>query len=186
MSRFSNRNTPLCLPACLSVYAIALPASLGSIDTTAHLHRPLPHLVFAYFSSIFRLYAELQKCKAKMDKQNAKQKWRKETAISFVWLRFLTHSLPSLSFSLSLSTDHFLFSLYLFLFFFLFFKFFSAAVAAAAVSQLCFLFAVWCVFPFLPFLFLLSFFFHFLLFIHFAILFLHSSSYVAHTHTHTR
>lgn len=158
-------------------------ASAASI-LRQHLH-PFPPCSLIRSSSVFVFLVRLQKCKAKTDKQNAKQKWRKETAISFVWVRFLTvppplPMTPIRLLTLSLFRPFPFQSLFLFSFFFL--EFSSAAVAVAvavtAVSQLCFLFAVWCVslsaFP-RSFLF-------FALLIHFVILFLHSSSYVAHTH----
>lgn len=165
MQRFWNRNTPLCLSDCSANQFGQLPtgflsASIGCVHPPHRyygsicIHSPCSLI---RLSSVFVFLVRLQKCKAKTDKQNAKQKWRKETAISFVWLRFLTMPPPYPSpphfvtpirlLTLSLSSDHFLFRLYLFLFSFFFLEFSSAAVAIAvtAVSQLCFLFAVWCV-----------------------------------------
>lgn len=104
MLRFSNRNTPLCLSVRLfwqPVWAAAngvsqrqhwVCASAASI-LRQHLHPSPPPLLFSPSLSPFSVFVflvQLQKCKAKTDKQNAKQKWCKETAISFVWLRFLT------------------------------------------------------------------------------------------------
>lgn len=98
-------------------------ASAASI-LRQHLH-PFPPCSLIRSSSVFVFLVRLQKCKAKTDKQNAKQKWRKETAISFVWVRFLTvppplPMTPIRLLTLSLFRPFPFQSLFIFVFFFFF------------------------------------------------------------------